>query len=258
MPDLQLLELPQNAALWQETLQWLPTEQQQQQFQSLYAGILTENQTQNLTRITQPDEFWEKHLWDSLWGILPWLNLPAWQQLNGKQLEDHWLAPAAGIPLKMIDIGTGAGFPGLPVAIALPHCGMTLLDSTRKKITFLETLIPQLQLNLATVKPVVGRAEQLHYQAQFFAHYDLALVRAVSNALTCARYALPFLKVGGYAVLYRGQWTSEEEATLKSGVEKLGGKIEMITSGLTPISKSLRHCIYLRKASSGVEKVYKD
>ncbi|MEQ9481620.1 16S rRNA (guanine(527)-N(7))-methyltransferase RsmG [Coleofasciculus sp. F4-SAH-05] len=223
MNDQQLL--PEMVEVWQETLNWQPNPSQHQQFQHLYAGILAGNRQLNLTRITQPEDFWEKHLWDSLRGVASLLS------------EEEK-------PLNIIDIGTGAGFPGLPVAIALPSSSVTLLDSTRKKITFLDSLIPQLSLPNATT--VVGRAENLGQQRQHRQQYDIALVRAVGSASACAGYAFPFLKPGGLGILYRGHWSEEQTDELKGKVESLGGAIASVESFTTPLSHSIRHCLYLR------------
>ncbi len=234
------LELPQMADIWQQTLSWQPTIEQQQQFQQLYKGILDGNQQLNLTRITEPVDFWEKHLWDSLRGV--WNQVPEdrVQEPEGKSE----IQPTA---VKVIDIGTGAGFPGLPVAIAFPNCSVTLLDSTRKKINFLDTLLGKLDIKNATT--LNGRAEAITLAPQHRKAYHLALLRAVATASVCAEYALPLVKTGGLAILYRGQWTEEEAQALKPVVNQLGGVIESIERFTTPISQSVRHCLYLRKVS---------
>ena len=232
MVETQTSPLPEMDSVWQETLGWQPTSEQQQLFQQVYEGILEGNQHLNLTRITAPVEFWEKHLWDSLRGILSQEKSQSSQESNSK----------------VIDIGTGAGFPGIPVAIAFPNYSVTLLDATRKKITFLETLLTQLGLENATT--LTGRAEAIAKQRQHRHNYDIALLRAVAPAPICAEYALPLLKTGGLAILYRGHWTDEETEALKPVVEQLDGEIELIEGFTTPLSNSVRHCVYLRSCSS--------
>lgn len=220
------LVLPEMTDLWQKTTNWQPSQQQQQQFQQLYELIVVGNSQFNLTRITEPMEFWEKHLWDSLRGIMP-------------------LLTQKDAVIKAIDIGTGAGFPGIPLAIALPTTTVTLLDSTRKKITFLDTVIEQ--LNIPNAQTLTSRAEIISKQPEHRQTYDLATIRAVGSAAICAEYTLPLLKSGGLAILYRGNWTAEEQTALQSTVEKLDGAIASIDSFTTPLTQSIRHCIYLKK-----------
>lgn len=225
------------AELWQQTLGWCPSAAQQALFQHLYQAVLEGNQRLNLTRITEPQEFWEKHIWDSLSGVQPWL-APA--------LEPQADTPEAA-PLSMLDIGTGAGFPGVPVAIALPQHRITLLDSTRKKIAFLEDL--STQLGLTNVRAIANRAETLGHHPQHRAAYDRVLLRAVAPVSVCAEYALPFLRQGGIAVLYRGQWSAEEETTLRAIAPQLGGELKAVLPFQTPLSHSIRHCIQLQKVA---------
>lgn len=227
--------LPDHLEIWQESLQWQPLPEQQQLFQAVYAGILSGNQQMNLTRIIESTDFWEKHLWDSLSGVAPWL-MPL-------DPAPPWLSTAA--PARVIDIGTGAGFPGLPVAIALPACQVTLLDSTQKKIRFLNALAAE--IGLGNTRAVGDRAEFLGHQLSHREQYDLALVRAVGPAATCAEYALPLVRIGGLAVLYRGQWTPEESRSLKSAAKQLGGLLVEVKTLQSPLSRSVRHCVYLQK-----------
>jgi 16S rRNA (guanine527-N7)-methyltransferase len=222
--------LPELFDLWQETLQWQPNEVIQARFQQLYDLILEGNQRFNLTRITQPEEFWEKHLWDSLSGL-------AWLQKSHPDLLTK--------SLSVIDLGTGAGFPGVPIAIAYSLWSITLLDSTQKKINFLEEVAVQLQLN--NTKTCLGRAETIGKSQKHNSAYDIVCLRAVANADLCVNYALPFLKVGGTAILYRGQWSAADTINLEETVQLLGGKILEIASFKTPLSHGVRHCLYISK-----------
>lgn len=229
MTNLTTPLLPSMPEIWQQTLNWQPTALQQVQFQQLYELILAGNRQLNLTRITEPQEFWEKHLWDSLRGISP----------------QQQFIPALPEGLSVIDIGTGAGFPGIPIAIAFPNCQVTLLDSTRKKITFIETILTTLALT--NIKTLIGRAEEIGQQSQHRKTYDIALIRAVGTPSVCAEYALPLVKQGGLAVIYRGNWTEDETTALQNAANQLGGVIESIEQFTTPLTNSIRHCLYLRK-----------
>lgn len=233
MSQIETNVLPPMNQIWSQTLNWQPSDAQEQLFQQIYQEVLEGNRQQNLTRITSPEDFWEKHLWDSLSGII------ALEEILSHKLQ-------------IIDVGTGAGFPGIPLAIAFPHWRITLLDSTRKKITFVNDLIAKLQLDNAT--GIVARAEELGRIPGDRASYDLALVRAVSKPSVCAEYSLPFVKKGGLAILYRGHWSDEDTASLTAAATQLGGKIELIHRWETPLSKGIRHCIYLRKDSTTAKK----
>ncbi|MEM9538319.1 MAG: 16S rRNA (guanine(527)-N(7))-methyltransferase RsmG [Cyanobacteria bacterium P01_E01_bin.42] len=210
------------------TPDWQPEERNLKQFQQLYEQIMTQNKRSNLTRITEPQEFLEKHIWDSLAGIQPL-----------DSLEKGGEAKTA------IDIGTGGGFPGIPIAIARPNYLVTLLDSVAKKMLLLEEIITALNLN--NVKTVNGRAEEIGQDPDRRESYDLVSIRAVGLASVCAEYALPFLKIGGIAILYRGQWSGEESDRLTLAARELGGEINEIRSLTTPLTQGIRHCIYLEK-----------
>jgi len=229
MSQIETNVLPPLPEVWLETLNWQPNAVQEQLFQQVYQEVLAGNRVQNLTRITEAGDFWEKHLWDSLSGIVG--------------IED-----ILDRKLQVIDIGTGAGFPGIPLAIAFPHWQITLLDSTRKKINFVNDTIAKLELENAT--GIIARAESLGRIPGDRASYDLATVRAVSKPSVCAEYALPFVKRGGMVILYRGHWSDEDTDNLAAAAEQLGSKIELIHPWGTPLSNGVRHCIYLRKHSS--------
>ncbi|WP_448604359.1 16S rRNA (guanine(527)-N(7))-methyltransferase RsmG [Thermoleptolyngbya sp.] len=246
--------LPTLPELWQMTLGWQPTPTQQEQFQQLYSHILDGNQRLNLTRITDPEEFWEKHLWDSMSGLVgvrEWgLGGRSCQRGVGPEnsLEKSVENSLASPPLfRLIDIGTGAGFPGIPAALTLPQAQVTLLDSTRKKLAFLETVLTQ--LGVENAQTLCDRAEAVGQNPQHREQYDGALLRAVAPAVVCAEYALPLLKLGGVAVLYRGQWSEAETAALTPVLKRLGGELAAIAPFTTPISRAARHCLYLRKTA---------
>ena len=247
--------LPVHADLWQQTLGWCPSAEQQALFQQFYEQIVDVNQRINLTRITTPEDFWEKHLWDSLSGLVPWLS----ERLSEPTPEDLTLEedtedaeaeantdPEA--PIRIIDIGTGGGIPGIPAAIALtpifPTLELTLLDATRKKIQFLQELCPQLGLPALCI---AERAEAIGQQKAHREQYNLVLVRAVGAAATCAEYALPLMKVGAQAVLFRGQWSAEDTEALMPVVDLLGGEITDLQSWQTPLTQGTRHCIFIYK-----------
>jgi 16S rRNA (guanine527-N7)-methyltransferase len=217
------------------TTNWEISQQQLERFQELYCLILEGNKQQNLTRIIEPQEFWEKHLWDSLVAVKDWE-----QKFNFDRQQK----------IKAIDIGTGAGFPGLPLAICYPDWHFTLVDSTRKKVNFIENIVPKLNLN--NVTPLAARAEEMTRQKEHDRGYDLALIRAVSNPSICAKYCLPLLKIGGVAILYRGMWNKDDQMKLIEVLDKLGGEIEAVKEIVAPLSQSTRNCVYLRKIGSRV------
>ena len=226
--------LPDDLPQWQQTLQWQPTPEQQVLFQQVYEAILQGNQQMNLTRLTDPEAFWEKHLWDSLNGLAPWLT-PA--------VAPTWATERS--TARVIDIGTGAGFPGLPAAIAFKLWQITLLDSTQKKVRFLSESVES--IGLKNVRAIVDRAEFLAHQPSHRELYDIALLRAVGPAPTCLEYALPLVKVGGVAVLYRGQWSDEDSHNAAAVAQQLGGKLLSIEASQTPLTQGVRHCVYVGK-----------
>lgn len=224
--------LPCHDEIWTRTFNWCPSDRQQQQFQTLYQQLCEANRSVNLTRITDPNDFWEKHLWDSLSGVQSFLS-------SQPQPKPQ--------PYRVLDIGSGAGFPGLPIAIVFPQWSVTLLDSTRKKMAFAQSVLSD--LGLENVRTLVDRAETLGRDAQYRHRYNLVTIRAVATAPACAEYALPFLKLNGQAILYRGRWAEFELVELKQALKKLGGTVDAIHSLSTPLSGSDRHCIIIRKTT---------
>ncbi len=220
--ESQLL-LPHNLNIWQTTVNWIPSQDILDKWQKLYELICQYNQHINLTRITQPDDFWEKNLWDCLAPIIPY-------ELNNKRI---------------IDVGTGAGFPGLPIAIAFPNCQMYLMDSISKKVNFIKQV--KSELKLQNIETINARAEILGQDKNHREKYDFVLTRAVATISVCLEYSLPLLKLGGIAILYRGNLGEEELENNKCVAEKLGGEIIEVIKTNTPLSHNTRHNIYVKK-----------
>lgn len=232
--------LPNPTDLWVKTLGWQPNSAQRQAFQQLYEALVQVNQQINLTRITTPEDFWEKHLWDALQGLAPWL--------AGKA-DDELQTTSSDSPqrdkFKVIDIGTGGGFPGLPAALVFPKWQVSLMDSTRKKIAAIETMVTTLGLSNVTL--LAERAEHVGHQPIHREAFDLALIRAVGSTNTCAEYALPLVKPGGRIVFYRGQWDPAEAGDLNAVLPRLGGKLLQVRRMETPMTQGIRHYVDVRK-----------
>ncbi|RMH73307.1 MAG: 16S rRNA (guanine(527)-N(7))-methyltransferase RsmG [Cyanobacteria bacterium J007] len=230
--SLQHSRLPDLPDIWHETLGWQPDAGHLLEFQSLYDRIVDANTQFNLTRIVEAEEFWEKHLWDSLRGVSCVLRGEVFPEGDAEKY-------------RAIDIGTGAGFPGFPLAIARPDIEVMLLDSTRKKVNFLQQLAEE--LGMENIKTMTARAEEVGRQSCDRESYDLALARAVGPASVCLEYALPLLKIGGMAILYRGHWTEEETEKLSTTAAQLGGVISTVEAFTTPLTRGVRNCLYLSK-----------
>lgn len=170
---------------------------------SKYKGLLKEwNEKINITTITDDVEIDQKHFLDSLTVLNSEL-------FNGKK--------------KVIDIGTGGGFPGVPIKIANPLLEVTLLDSLNKRIIFLNEVIKV--LNLEGISAIHGRAEEYSITEQYREKYDIAVSRAVASLNTLSEYCIPFVKVGGYFVSMKGPDVEEELKQSKNAITLLGGKL---------------------------------
>ncbi|MCL2719460.1 MAG: 16S rRNA (guanine(527)-N(7))-methyltransferase RsmG [Lachnospiraceae bacterium] len=187
--------------------------------------LISENEKFNLTTITEPSEIYKKHFIDSLSLISYGLNF----------FTDT----------KVIDIGSGAGFPGIPLKIAFPHLKITLLDSTNKRISFLEDVIDK--LNLSDIKPIHGRAEEFAHQSFFRAQYDLCVSRAVANLSTLSEYCLPFVKLGGLFIAYKGEDIDTEISEAQNSTSLLGGQLDKQMNFTLPNSNISRSLIGIKK-----------
>ncbi|MCF2643374.1 16S rRNA (guanine(527)-N(7))-methyltransferase RsmG [Roseburia hominis] len=181
------------------------TEEQKNQFLTYYEMLVEKNKVMNLTSVTEFNEVVEKHFLDSisLWTI---------EDLSQRK--------------KVLDLGTGAGFPGIPLKIMFPELEITLADSLNKRILFLQEVIDALKLQ--NISAIHGRAEEMAKQENFRESYDLCVSRAVANLSTLSEYCLPFVRIGGKFISYKSGEIEEEQKNAKNAVFLLGGKIEKI------------------------------
>lgn len=193
-----------------------------QKFEDL---LLKYNEDINLTNIVDHEEIKVKHFLDSI------------EPTKHFKFEGN-----------VIDIGTGGGFPGIPLAIYLPSVNFTLIDSTAKKINFINTVIKE--LDLSNVKTIIGRAEEVSKNNREI--FDITTSRAVAHLRVLAEYSLPFLKIGGHMLSYKSREVYDEIKEAKEIVEKLGGKVvETIEYNVEKYERSL---IIIEKISETPEK----
>ena len=178
------------------------TEFQLKQFRMYFEMLVEKNKVMNLTGITEWDEVLEKHFLDSI------------SLIRAIDLNQN---------LTVMDMGTGAGFPGIPLKIAFPNLQVTLADSLNKRVLFLQEVIDALKLE--GIEAIHGRAEDLARDKKYRESYDLSVSRAVANLSTLSEYCLPFVKIGGQFISYKSGEIEEEVAASKSAVFLLGGKI---------------------------------
>lgn len=176
---------------------------QKEQFNKFYDILIDWNKIMNLTAITEYEEVLKKHFLDSL-SITKVINLEEIQSV--------------------IDVGTGAGFPGIPLKITFPHLKVTLLDSLNKRIRFLDEVI--CELGLKNVDTIHGRAEDIGKMEKYREQYDLCVSRAVANLATLSEYCLPYIKVGGIFISYKSGNIEEEIKNSRKAVDLLGGIIK--------------------------------
>lgn len=203
-------------------------------FDRYYRELVVWNQRLNLTSIVAYDEVQTKHFLDSL------VSLPLIAEELGATLP---------LPrLRLLDVGTGAGFPGLPLKLASPALMLTLMDGTQKKIAFLEHL--KAALALADVTLVHGRAEELGLTPAHREHYDIVTARAVAPLATLAEYLLPLVRKGGLAVIYKGPSAPEEFMEARRAIQMLGGEAVRLAPVEVPMLAERRFVLLIKKIAA--------
>lgn len=205
---------------------------QTQQLKDFYSILIEWNKFMNLTGITSYEEVVKKHFLDSL-AIVKVQDI---SEIN-----------------KIIDIGTGAGFPGIPLKIIYPHLDITLLDSLKKRIKFLDAVVNELKLK--NVNLIHGRAEDYARQKIYREKYELCVSRAVANLSTLSEYCLPYIKIDGVFIPYKSGDIENEIAKSKKAVKLLGGKIKSVTKFQLPGTDINRSFVLIKKIET-TNKIY--
>ncbi len=201
--------------------------EQRQQFVDFYEYLVEKNKVMNLTGITEFQEVLVKHFLDSLACV---------KAVDIKKVK------------RMMDVVTGAGFPGVPLKIAFPHLEACLLDSLKKRVNFLEETFDLLKLTDITA--VHGRAEEYAKNKAYRESFDLCVSRAVSNLATLSEYCLPYVKVGGSFISYKSGTVQEEAEQAEKAVKILGGKIRDVVYFSLPDSEIQRSLVVIEKVKS--------
>ena len=205
----------------------LPLTQRQEEQFIRYFELLTEwNQVMNLTATTDFEDVFKKHFVDSLSIV------KACKEIREKNIS-------------VIDIGTGAGFPGVPLKIAFPQIRLTLLDSLQKRIRFLGELVKELELD--DVELIHGRAEDFATPSKKREKYDLCVSRAVANLSTLSELCLPYVREGGFFISYKSEKVTEEAKTAEHAISLLGGKIVGQKEFFLPDSDIYRNLFMIKK-----------
>ena len=196
--------------------------EQEEKFYKYMKLLIEWNEKINLTAITEENEIILKHFIDSL-TVLKYIN----------QTD------------RIIDVGTGAGFPGIPIAIMMPNTKITLLDSLNKRINFLNDVIKELELK--NIETIHSRSEDCGKDISKREYYDIAIARAVANLTTLSEYLLPFVKIGGKMICMKGSEVGEELKNADFAIKELGGEITLKDEFCLPESDIKRNIIVAKK-----------
>lgn len=210
------------------------SDEQIEQFQIYYEMLIETNKVMNLTAITQLDEVITKHFLDSI------ALANVYQNIKNKEL-------------KIIDLGTGAGFPGIPLKIAFPQLQVTLMDSLNKRVKFLNSVIDE--LSLVNIDAIHGRAEEMARRTEYRQQFDLCVSRAVANLSTLNEYCLPFVKLDGMFISYKSSDIEDELNLSLNAIKILGGKLTEVKKLSLPESDIERSFVMIKKIKN-TPKIY--
>ena len=200
------------------------TDKQIEQFMKYYDLLIEKNKVMNLTAITDLNEVMTKHFLDSV--LIS----------NVLDMSDFYT---------LVDIGTGAGFPGITIKILFPHLKVTLIDSLNKRLKFLDDVISELELD--GIETVHGRAEDLGNNDLYREKYDLCVSRAVANLSTLSEYCIPFIKKDGVFASYKASDSEEEINNSKNAIKILGGSISKVCETALPVTEVKRNIVIIKK-----------
>lgn len=208
------------------------TQEQSTQFSLYYNELSSWNEKLNLTSITGYEDVQRKHFLDSLVSV----------PLLLSELDMPYPPPQA---LHLLDVGTGAGFPGIPLKIMLPAFKVTLMDGTQKKITFLNHMIQELELQ--NIQVIQGRAEELGREPSHRGQYDIVTARAVAPLNTLVEYLLPLCRRNGFVAIYKGSNAIQEFTDAQAAIHTLGGETVRLAPVEVPFLEEKRFVILIKK-----------